>query len=205
MIFLTIGGNDLQFADIVKKCLVQVSRDGADCGHNLERAERMLDDGTLESGITSVLSGIHTRAHPDAKIVLLGYPYLETDTAYRLRSGHFGSTFIEVGQRLHDVQIDGDELQQRVVDKLNTQFSTDQFVFVKAKSTFAGHELSVHGSNPDRWFVEPWRDAVLNGTSGGTTRIAVGTPLKPPSSLPTRGCRRPTCTPTRRTSRTTWM
>ncbi len=55
VIFLTIGGNDVFFADIVKYCLVARTRDGATCDPNLARAERMLSDGTVEGRIENVL------------------------------------------------------------------------------------------------------------------------------------------------------
>ena len=162
-IFLTIGGNDLHFADIVKYCLVQSFRDGATCEPNLTRAETMISDGTLESRITDVLKGIRARAHPDAKIVLLGYPYLESDTNYRIRSGHFGNTFVAVGSRLRTLSDNGNALQQRIVDTLNSDPTNagNPFVFVKVSDTFAGHQLAAQNTNPSRWFVQPWTDAGL--------------------------------------------
>jgi hypothetical protein len=159
VIFLTTGGNDLQFSDIAKTCLVKHFQDGANCGPNLERAERLLSDGTVEAAIRRALTDIQGEAHHDAKIVLLGYPFLESNTALTLHSGHFGSTYIEVGKRLHDIQVNGDAVQQRVVDSLNADLHTDQFLFVNPKSTFAGHELTADSVNPDRWFIQPWRDA----------------------------------------------
>jgi lysophospholipase L1-like esterase len=161
VIFLTTGGNDLQFSDIAKTCLVKHFQDGADCGHNLDRAERLLRDGTEEAKITKALTEIHLKAHSEAKIVLLGYPFLESNTALKLHSGHTGSTYIDVGKRLHDIQVNGDALQQRVVDKLNAaDLRTDPFVFVNPKSTFAGHELTADRVNPNRWFIQPWSDAL---------------------------------------------
>ena len=84
LIFLTIGGNDLGFGEIVKKCLIGLTRDGVDCGNLLTNAENKLRDGSVESDITTVLRGIRRKAHADAKIVLLGYPFLESNTSYQV-------------------------------------------------------------------------------------------------------------------------
>ncbi|MGO9792970.1 MAG: GDSL-type esterase/lipase family protein [Solirubrobacteraceae bacterium] len=76
LIFLTIGGNDIHFADLVEYCLIARFRDGAHCRQDLDRALTLLKDGTMEGAIKGVLSGIELAADPRAKIVLLGYPYL---------------------------------------------------------------------------------------------------------------------------------
>jgi len=160
LIFLTIGGNDADFADIVKFCLVQTFRDGANCEPNLANAEALISDGTLQQRVEDVLEGIHERAHPSAKIILVGYPYLESDSEYQIRSGH-GGPFIEVGKRLIALGDDGDDAQQAAVNAMNAAHGPDRFVFVDVKDLFGGHELAAQESNPDRWFVEPWADAGL--------------------------------------------
>ena len=83
----------------MKFCLIFASRDGANCGPNLTRAEAAVNNGTLYANIYSVLNSIHRKADPKAKIVLLGYPYLEGNPNYRIRSGHGFNTFIDAGRR----------------------------------------------------------------------------------------------------------
>ena len=175
VIFLTIGGNDLNFGDIVQYCLVAISRDGANCGGLLSQAERMLVDGTLKAKVATVLRSVRRRAHPYANIVLLGYPYLEGDATYRLRSGHFGNTFIDAGKRIRKIGDDGDRIQQQVVNELNAANpGLGTSVFIKTKDLFAGkdrvagppnHELFAQKNNDDRWFVQPRIDAALGETS----------------------------------------
>jgi hypothetical protein len=55
VIFLTIGGNDVNFADIVKYCLIAKTRDGANCNVLLNDAEKLVNDGTIQSRVTDVL------------------------------------------------------------------------------------------------------------------------------------------------------
>jgi len=160
LIFLTIAGNDLKFKSIVRYCLVAESRDGANCGPLLAQAEQKLADGTIAGRLRSVLAAVQARADPTASIVVLGYPYLEGDPGYRLRSGHGGHTFIEVGRRLRNIEDAGDKLQQHEVDALNKP-GAPRLLFVKTKALFAAprnHELYAQRSNPHRWFIQPFVD-----------------------------------------------
>jgi alpha-tubulin suppressor-like RCC1 family protein len=165
LIFVTTGGNDLNFRDVVKFCLVGFFRDGANCGPLLDQAESALDGGGLKQNIKKALKKIGDQANPRARIVLLGYPYLEGDPKYRLRSGHFGNTSIEVGKRLRKIGDKGDKLQEKVVHELNNEDDPGRFVFVNVKSLFAGHELFADSNNPDRWFIQPSLDADIFETS----------------------------------------
>ena len=161
VIFLTIGGNDLKFSKIVKFCLIQLTRDGADCGPLLTEAERAVKAGGLRKHMSDILRSIRSRADRRARIVLLGYPYLEGDTGYRLRSGHGGRTFIEVGKRLHRLTNSGDRLQRELVERLNDSVPGNPFVFVSTRRLFTGppdHSLYAQTTNRHRWFIQPLAD-----------------------------------------------
>jgi lysophospholipase L1-like esterase len=161
LILLTIGGNDLKFSKIVKFCLIQVTRDGANCGPLLTEAERALKSGGLRKRISDILRSIRSRADRRARIVLLGYPYLEGDAGYRLRSGHGGRTFIEAGKRLHRLTNAGDRLQRGLVERLNDSVPGHPFAFVSTRRLFTGppdHSLYAQKTNRHRWFVQPLVD-----------------------------------------------
>jgi hypothetical protein len=159
LIFLTVGGDDIDFKDIVQNCLVQISRDGAKCNTLLSAASRAMSDGSLTKKLTGVLDGIHRRAGAHTRIVLLGYPYIEGQESYLLPwDGH---TPIDVPARLRGVEDHGDQVQSGVIDHLNRMYRTTNFVFVNTKALFAGHELLARRLNPDRWFVAPRTDAGL--------------------------------------------
>jgi lysophospholipase L1-like esterase len=163
LIFLTIGGNDADFADIVKYCLIAETRDGANCNPLLGNAERLIADGTMRTRITNVLTSIRAKASPGAKIVLLGYPFLEGDTSYTLRSGHGDkSPIIKVGQRLHAIGVAADGLDQSIVNSLNAAALGSPFAFVSVHKLFDGppyHGLYAKKNNPNRWMVQPFVDA----------------------------------------------
>ncbi len=162
LILVTLGGNDINFRGIVKYCLVGGTRNGANCGPLLTAAEKKASNGgTLGASLTTALVAIKQHADPRAKIVVLGYPYLEGDPSYRLRSGHGGSTFIDAGKRIRAIGDQGDRLQQAAVDKINRRAGA-RLVFVPTKRLFAGppnRELFASHANKKRWFIQPGKDA----------------------------------------------
>jgi lysophospholipase L1-like esterase len=177
LIFLTIGGNDIYFADLVHYCLIARLRDGVHCREDLDRALKLLKDGTVKASITGVLGAIEAAADPRAKIVLMGYPYLEGDRNYQLVDRREGkrslkgdpcvvrqskANFVTAGKCLYEIEDLGDSIQQQVVDELNAQAHTSAFVFVKTKKLFQGppnHELFAKRNNKNRWFIQPFVDA----------------------------------------------
>lgn len=163
VVFLTLGGNDLKFSAIVKFCLIARFRDGANCNPLLDDAQKALIGGAFKKKLVGALAAIRARMNPSATIVLVGYPYLEGDPDYTLRSGHGGSVFIKVGARLRQIGDFGDKVQQSAAAELNATPGA-RVVFVKTKKLFAGppsHELYANKNNPRRWFVQPFVDAPL--------------------------------------------
>lgn len=160
IIFLTIGGNDLKFAEIVRKCFIRQGLDGVDCNNLLTVAESELRDGVVEQKITRVLKAIQNKAHPNARIVLLGYPYLEGDPNYQLHLGGFSSEYVQVGARTRAIGDAGDAAQMAAVDAANARPGKAQVVFVGTKDLFKGHELRAAewswSGLADRWFIEPF-------------------------------------------------
>lgn len=153
VVLLTLGGNDAGFADIVATCLVVFVREGARCDAALTRAERMIADGIIESRLRSALTVIRAKADPRARIVVVGYPNLESDPTFRVPVQKSRPAWAEAGTRLRALGHAADRLQQRVVD------SVPGAAFVSTRSRFAGHELTAARLNPRRWVVQPFTDA----------------------------------------------
>lgn len=160
LILLTTGGDDVNFAGIVKDCLITAFVEPVQCRALLTQAERLLSNGTIESRVRRVLSGIRKRADSRTTIALVGYPYLESNDNYQINRGTADA--YNVGTWLRTIEDKGDVIEQRIVDRLNSQDHTHSFVFVKTKQLFAGHELSAEGSNSNRWFVEPLTDSTIS-------------------------------------------
>jgi hypothetical protein len=184
IIFLTTGGDDIHFADIVKFCLVEPFLVGDHCLANLDRAEALVQSDALAQRLTRVLAGIRARTGRATKIVVVGYPYLIANPAFTLidrgegRQSDAGKACGERQQAVNVVTVgaclvrlgdSGDEIQQRLVSSLNAADHTNQFVFVPMKKLFAGppdHALvapisKTSGAQPNRWFIQPYWDASL--------------------------------------------
>jgi GDSL-like Lipase/Acylhydrolase family len=179
LIFLTLGGDDIDFSAIVQYCLIAKTRAGANCGPNLGSAQHLIDDGEVGKRLAGALHAVG-KAAPRATIVLLGYPFLESDLNYTLRSGHGGHTFIAVGRDLRQVEMSGEAAQEAVIKKLDNH--TQRFVFISTEKLFAGtqpgflgpnHELTAKKVNPDRWFIQPFVDA-QSGLGTGAVYLGLG-------------------------------
>ncbi|MGB0092409.1 MAG: GDSL-type esterase/lipase family protein [Solirubrobacteraceae bacterium] len=98
IIFLTVGGVDIDSAGIIQNCPIQITRDGRKCNALLSAAEKDLSDRTLQGRIVDVLNGTRQRANSEARIGLLGYPYIERQEHYLLPYGHGKSIDVPTGQ-----------------------------------------------------------------------------------------------------------
>ena len=77
IVTLTIGGNDIGFADLIYQCTL------SDCSAPLDTTTASLSDGTLGAQLDAVYNGIKSRAAAGAKIIVLGYPHVfSTSTCF---------------------------------------------------------------------------------------------------------------------------
>jgi hypothetical protein len=185
LVLLTFGGDDINFGGIVEYCLIAKFQSGYHCIRNLDTAVADLKGGVQNSPVAYVLSSdlqyIHSH-DPNAKIALLGYPYLESDQDYAIVDRREGSNsvardacgqrqgttnIVTVGQCLREIGAVGEQIQSQLVANLNNQDRTSDFVFVSTQKLFAGtqpgfagpnHELTATAVNPNRWFIQPFVD-----------------------------------------------
>ena len=173
LIFLTIGGNDIYFKDIAESCLAPGTSIGSGrrCDAVLARAKGLLDGGSIEEAIKAVMIGIQLRVADNATVVLLGYPYLESNANYKKTYYSCDITThcslktaskliqVKVGERIQEIGLEGDRVQQAAIAAVNSMYHTNKFVFILTKDLFAGHEISATGiPNPQRWLEEPLWD-----------------------------------------------
>lgn len=173
LVLLTIGGNDVNFDQIVTKCFfLRRFPNGADpveidhmfgqsvpdytspqlCESTIKDAKELADPSTglLKPRITSILSALRSQGlRDDARVVLLSYPYLE------LGDDQYGS--YAVGQAVRDGGDDMDAAQAAAVSDANQAAGVEFVLFnYSIKSRFAGHEPdgSPVASNPSGWLHE---------------------------------------------------
>ena len=169
VVMMTFGGNDLGFKNIVTSCLINETADEGLCDLNLGIAEQAIADGSMRAALGAVLVDVLQNAG-DAEVVLLGYPYLERDPKLR-----FGD--VDLGERLRDLTDSGSRLQADLVAELAVDYGS-RIIHAPTHRLFAGrerwladdergvrHELGKGDESPNRWMVQPFRDASLFATA----------------------------------------
>ncbi|WZH35501.1 MAG: GDSL-type esterase/lipase family protein [Microbacterium enclense] len=166
----TIGGNDVNFQNIVRYCFVLGSRSASDCRQNVDVANaRVPQVGTATQRIFQNLS---FRLKPGADIVLVGYPHLTTADSFEI------CDYVQICfmRKTYDVSKGvralADKARQMQIDAVNAWNATNpanRAIFVDGvDKLFAGHEpYPGQGfNNPKRWinrFFET--ETVQNGDS----------------------------------------
>lgn len=153
IVLLTAGGNDIEFESIVKHCFAITDWGPAACRDAVTLAKGKLS--TVRSGLEDIFTGLRAKGlRPDARVVLLSYPYLELHDTFTLTDGD--DTY-PAGHEVRALGSSGDTYQADAVKSANT---TAGHVFVRyldsVKQLFSGHEPDGRADqrNPDRWLNE---------------------------------------------------
>ena len=162
LVMLTVGGADVHLSDIAKRCFVPGSRSASGCRETVEDAGRRLESATVEEGVAvpsvrsqtrSVLEALDARLADGAQVVLVGYPCLSRDRAYRLSDA--GGESYDAGTEVRHLSEKMKDSQSALVDEWNAAHSgTLTVTYVDSTITaFSGHEPdpSAGGQNGDRW------------------------------------------------------
>lgn len=139
LVALTIGGNDVGFANIVVQCFAAVSSDPTRC-------RKAVNDGKngiprVQAAALKILDQARARLRPGAKIVVLSYPYLSQPSGYILR-GLFDS--YRSGQGARELGDLGDQAVLNAAASANAKYGAGFVQLVPTKDLFVGHE-----PNPD--------------------------------------------------------
>ncbi|MFJ1702545.1 SGNH/GDSL hydrolase family protein [Kitasatospora sp. NPDC088346] len=127
---LTVGGNDLGFADGVVACLQPITTDSR-CDRALDETERRLREELPDRLAT--LYGEVRGAAPAARVVVTGYPHLL----------HTGTVCI-IGTEPRRVRFNA--LTDRLDELIEQQATKQGFEFADVRPAFAGHGVCSGGS-----------------------------------------------------------
>jgi lysophospholipase L1-like esterase len=127
LVTITIGGNDIGFADLIYQCTL------GDCSARLDSTRASLST-FLPSRLDSVYAAIESNA-PAARVVVLGYPRMFSTT------GCFGTFGITSTERTKANQL-ADALDQ-VIAARATAFG---FAYKSAIAPFTGHAVCAWGA-----------------------------------------------------------
>lgn len=145
-VFLTIGGNDIGFTDIVTDCLVL--RSAGACKQRMDAADAALP--AMKAKTKRVLEAVRERSNGRARVYLLGYPHLINTSTYPLSSTY------DAGAELTALQLRGDRLQRDGMAELD-KTDPGAYTFVDVKPAWGGraHGLDPHpvADNRAAWLV----------------------------------------------------
>ena len=146
LVLFTMGGNDAGFTAIVTQCFILKS--GTGCQGTIDDARALLPE--IKQRLLDGVAGIRAAGlRPDARIVQLGYPYLQADNGYTA----LGLPPYPAGDAVRSLIDDGTTELASVSTAANAS-NPGQMTFVPGiKEAFAGHEpdATTPVGNPDRW------------------------------------------------------
>lgn len=127
IVTVTIGGNDIGFADLIVRCTL------SNCSKALDRTRSMLTS-FLGPRLDTVYGAIERRA-PDARVVVLGYPRMFTGSGCPTTPG-ISSTERSKANRLADA-----------LDRLTaSRAAASGFTYKSAIGPFTGHAVCSSGA-----------------------------------------------------------
>lgn len=161
LVLMTIGGNDVGFAEIVFKCFTLGLRSAKGCQGAVEKANSLLPH--VERQTEEIFRRLEQRLRPGAKVVLSSYPLLSTTRSYVLEQcvelGFFRCKKTLNYAAADEVRALGQkatQVQKRLVDRWNARHKMRVIFVDSLPQAFAGHEPdpSVTEKNPYRWINE---------------------------------------------------
>ncbi|WP_234661142.1 SGNH/GDSL hydrolase family protein [Agromyces marinus] len=135
LITVTVGGNDVGFADVMQNCFVLPN---SSCATHIANGAAAVESDAFAASITDVITTLRTRA-PAAKIVVTGYPLL----------------FWENASGVNPKYTWADEVNDETValnDRIQSVAQSGGAVFVDVEGVFAGHGIG--SSSP---WINDWR------------------------------------------------
>ena len=152
LVMFTIGGNDVNFSDIVKECFTLGLRDTKTCKEKVADANTKLE--SVKSNTLTILQKIDNKLKNDAQVILVGYPRLATNRNYILDNS---GVRYDAGAGVRSLSDASMEIQSTLVQEWNKSHPSLKVTYIDGViNTFDGHEPdpSPKHRNPQRWINE---------------------------------------------------
>ncbi|MEH3053105.1 MAG: SGNH/GDSL hydrolase family protein [Patulibacter minatonensis] len=152
LVLVTIGGNDVGFANIVIQCFTPVVSDAARCKSAVEAGKAKVP--SVESAALERLTTLRGKLRPGAKVAVASYPYLANPNTYLLST--LFSPKYDAGKGARELGDLGDQTILSAAAKANAAAGYQYVTFVPVKDRFVGHEPNQdpYVTNPNRWVNE---------------------------------------------------
>ena len=175
LVVFTMGGNDAGFSTIVQSCFVSITRTAADCRSAVDTARGLIP--TIRQRLIADVAAL--RAHglrADARILQLGYPWLQLDNGFALPDPADPLHPYAAGDAVRSLITDATAQLATVPAAVNADHP-GQMSFVGGVTTkFSGHEPDAQTTNPQSWINEAFSGADTNvwyhPTDAGQTAYA---------------------------------
>lgn len=149
LVVFTMGGNDAGFSTIVQGCFVVATRSAAACRSSVDAARALIP--TIKQRLLADVAAL--RAHglrEDARIVQLGYPWLQVDNGFSLPDLP-SLTPYPAGDAVRSLITDATAALATIPAEANVGHP-GQMTFVDGVTTkFSGHEPDAQTTNPQTW------------------------------------------------------
>jgi len=155
VVLLSIGGNDIEFSNIVMSCLSPVVSSVDQCGSQIVESEsraRSTEQGSYQKNMELIFKKLREKMRSDAKIVLLGYPYLAKDDNFILKD-LFNPLTYEASKNVRALGELGDRIQLLTIPP-NEPDKTQIYFYGGVKPHFVGHEPDMNDfwhHNSEKW------------------------------------------------------
>lgn len=179
VIFMTIGGNDVEFSTIVTKCFAAGLRNPTSCDFAISKAENALKG--VGDRTTKIFRELQNsgKLNENARIILLAYPYLAIkNSKYVLKQTprcDKKANCIAAGDAVRRLGQKAVEIQQKVVDEWNNGGHSFKVDYVDSvPGAFAGHEPDPHATarNKFRWINEFFETAGVTYDKGTKSTLS---------------------------------
>lgn len=161
LVVFTMGGNDAGFSTIVEGCFVAITRTAAKCRAAVEAARGLIP--AIKQRLVDDVAAL--RAHglrAGARIVQVGYPFLQVDNGFALPDPAAPLTPYPAGDEVRRLIADA-TAQLATVPTLANAGHPGQMTFVDGVTEkFAGHEPDARTTNPQTWINEQLSGPDLN-------------------------------------------
>lgn len=150
LILVTIGGNDVGFANIVVQCFIPFA-DPNRCRSAIYSGINAIPRVTQQA--IDVMRAARSRLRPGAKVAVMSYPYLANTSQYTLRGWFSAFRAGPMARYLGDL---GDQAIQTAASTLNAEAGEELVKFVPSKDLFVGHEPDPdpYRENSSSWIYE---------------------------------------------------
>ena len=161
LVVFTMGGNDAGFSTIVQGCFVSITRTAAACRTAVDAARVLIP--SIEQRLVDDVAAL--RAHglrDDAKIVQLGYPWLQVDNGFVLPDPAAPLTPYPAGDAVRSLITDATAALAGVPATVNVGHPAQMAFVDGVTTTFSGHEPDARTTNPQTWINEAFSGADTN-------------------------------------------